>query len=85
MSQDKMDFARRLVPQKKVTEFSTPQDQPLLLQNTNDAAGALSISQRKILKLTHRNQVPHVRIGRRVLYDPRDLLSFIDRQKGGCS
>jgi len=54
---------------------------PLLL-NTRETAATLSISPRKLWSLTNRNDIPHVRIGRRVLYDPRDLRLWIDKQKG---
>ena len=55
---------------------------PLLL-NARDAAKALSICERTLWKMSHEDKViPHVRIGKRVLYDPRDLTEWIDRQKG---
>lgn len=49
-----------------------------------EAAKALRISQRKLWQLTHDEHLPCVRIGRRVLYDPQDLLSWIDGRKGGA-
>ncbi len=52
-----------------------------LLLNTRDAAKALSIGLRKLWSLTDCGEIPCVRIGRRVLYDPRDLMTFIDGQK----
>lgn len=54
---------------------------PLLI-NTRDAARALSISTRKLWELTNCREIPSVRIGRRVLYDPSDLRAWIDKQKG---
>lgn len=56
---------------------------PQLLINARDAAKALAISERKLWELTNGKAIPCVRIGRRVLYDPCDLQSWIGRQKGG--
>ncbi|MBL7141308.1 MAG: helix-turn-helix domain-containing protein [Planctomycetes bacterium] len=53
---------------------------PLLL-NAKQTAAALGISPRKLWELTNRGEAPCVRIGRRVLYDPRDLAAWIDAQK----
>ena len=57
-----------------------------LLLTPRDAAKALSISERTLWSLTQRGDVPVVRLGRSVRYDPRDLTAFIDRMKagGGC-
>ncbi len=52
-----------------------------LLLNTRDAAKALSIGLRKLWSLTDCGEILCVHIGRRVLYDPADLQTFIDRQK----
>ena len=54
---------------------------PLLL-SAKDAARALAISTRKLWELTNCRDIPSVRIGRRVLCDPRDLQAWIDKQKG---
>ncbi|HUT58339.1 MAG TPA: helix-turn-helix domain-containing protein [Phycisphaerae bacterium] len=61
---------------------TTPAVAPLLLSAFR-AAKALDISERKLWELTDpRGPIPCVRIGRRVLYDPRDLQAYIDQQKG---
>ena len=52
-----------------------------LLIGARDAAKALAISERTLWGLTNGGGLPHVRIGRRVLYDPRDLKAWIDQQK----
>ena len=52
-----------------------------LLINAKDAAGSLAISPRKLWELTNCGDIPRVRIGTRVLYDPRDLQEYIDKQK----
>ena len=54
-----------------------------LLITARDAAKALSIGQRKLWELTNRREIPHVRIGRAVRYDPRDLEQWIATQKHG--
>jgi len=54
-----------------------------LLITARDAAKALAIGQRKLWELTNRHEIPHVRIGRAVRYDPRDLEQWIATQKHG--
>ena len=53
----------------------------VLLLNAKDTAEALSIGLRKLWELTNRGEIPCVRIGRRVLYDPQDLRAWIEQQK----
>lgn len=55
---------------------------PLLI-GSREAAQALSVCERTLWELTNRGDMPCVRIGRRVLYSPADLRTWIDRQKGG--
>ena len=55
----------------------------VLLLNAKTAARALSISTRKLWELTNCREIPCVRVGRRVLYDPSDLRAWIDKQKKG--
>ncbi len=62
------------------TSFNGRQHDSLLL-NARDTAKALSIGQRKLWELTNCREIPCVRIGRRVLYDPADLRAFIEKQK----
>lgn len=55
-----------------------------LLLSTREAAEALSVCQKTLWALTQpRGDLPAVRIGRRVLYDPGDLRAWINRQKNG--
>ncbi len=54
-------------------------EQPLL--RPRDAARALAISPRLLWSLTNRGEIPVVRIGRAVRYDPHDLRRWIDEQK----
>ena len=53
---------------------------PLLL-GTRRAAAVLGLSERTLWRLTKSGEVPHVRIGRRVLYDPDDLRAWVESLK----
>jgi excisionase family DNA binding protein len=52
-----------------------------LLLTARDAAKALAISERTLWTLTNRGDVPVVRLGRSVRYDPDDLRAFVKRSK----
>jgi excisionase family DNA binding protein len=54
-----------------------------LLLKPLDAAEALSISPRKLWAMTNAGEIPRVRFGKSVRYDPADLREWIDAQKGG--
>jgi len=56
--------------------------EPILI-DANAAARALGICSKTVWSLTNRGDLPCVRIGQRVLYDPHDLRSWVDRQKTG--
>ena len=45
------------------------------------AAAALSIGVRLLWTITANGDLASVRIGRRVLYDPRDLAEFVERNR----
>jgi predicted DNA-binding transcriptional regulator AlpA len=62
-----------------VTEQASSQFR--LLLNARDAATALAISPRKLWELTNGGDIPCVRIGRAVRYDPADLQDWIAGQK----
>jgi len=54
-----------------------------LLLAAREAAEALSVCEKTLWSMTApRGDLPAVRIGRRVLYDPRDLRDLIQRRKG---
>ena len=65
--------------------FLAPANRPniKLLFKPSDAAEALSISPRKLWAMTNSGEIPSVRFGRSVRYDPADLREWIDSQKGG--
>jgi excisionase family DNA binding protein len=52
-----------------------------LLWTSREAAAALCISDRTLWKLTKEGNIPCVRIGRAVRYDPADIRTWIDAQK----
>lgn len=52
-----------------------------LLVGAKEAARSLGISERTLWSLTKRAKVPHVRLGRRVLYDPDDLRAWVQGLK----
>jgi excisionase family DNA binding protein len=51
------------------------------LLTEKEAASALSISPRKLWELRNRGEVPHVRFGRSVRYDPDDLKNWLKSRK----
>lgn len=54
---------------------------PPFLVNAKSAARLLGISERTLWSLSDCGKLASVKIGRRRLYDPRDLTAFVDRQK----
>ncbi|NQU22272.1 MAG: helix-turn-helix domain-containing protein [Candidatus Nealsonbacteria bacterium] len=54
------------------------------LWKPDQAARALAISSRKLWAMTNAGEIPCVRLGRAVRYDPADLLEWIEEQKGRC-
>ena len=59
-----------------------PNEIPGLLRS-DEAAKLLAISLRKLWTLADQGEIPVVRIGRSVRYDPTDLQNYIERQKHG--
>jgi len=53
----------------------------VMLFTAPEAAKALAISPRTLWSLTDSGEIPCVRIGRAVRYDPADLRALIDRRK----
>ena len=51
------------------------------LLRSDEAARLLAISPRKLWTLADDGEIPVVRIGRSVRYDPADLRDYIERQK----
>jgi len=52
-----------------------------LLLSARDTAAALGVCERTLWERTRTGEIPCVRIGRRVLYEPRDLEAWIAQQK----
>jgi len=53
------------------------------LMTADQAAKALGVSPRTVWTLTQEGALTCVRIGRRVLYDPADVRTFVDRCREG--
>ena len=64
---------------------TTPDDNPLRLAlRPRDAAVALGIGTRKLWSLTNAGQIPHLRIGRTIVYPVEQLRDWLAGQaKGG--
>jgi len=75
------------VPPLKNTILTRPAAQFVrMLLTTREAASALAVSPRLLWTLTHRGELPCLRLpgrgkARAIRYDVRDLLAWIDRQK----
>ena len=54
---------------------------PALLLTARAAAKAMMICERSLWDLSRKGEIPVVRIGRSVRYDPRDLTRWIEQQK----
>lgn len=54
-----------------------------LLLDLHEVARALHVSERTAWGLVKAGDLPAVRIGRRLLFDPADLRAYIERQKTG--
>lgn len=64
---------------------TAPQAAGQLLLSAREAARALGIGERTLWTQTRAGGLPCIRIGRRVLYAPRDLEVWIDgRRRGGA-
>ena len=58
-----------------------PNGLPPRLLSQHEAAAYLGISYWTLRDLTFRGEVPHVKIGRRILVDRLDLDAYLDRAK----
>lgn len=58
-----------------------PNELPPRLLSQQEAAAYLGISYWTLRDLTFRGEVPHVKIGRRILVDRLDLDTYLDRIK----
>jgi excisionase family DNA binding protein len=54
---------------------------PPLLVDVQQAAGLLSLSDRTIRTLVKRGELPHVRIGSRLLFIPKDLARWVEARR----
>lgn len=54
-----------------------------VLVNAKEASKMLSVSERMLWTLTNQGEVPAIRIGRSVRYDPADIWAYVDRKRTG--
>lgn len=59
-------------------------DDCICLVRSSQAAEMLAVCERKLWELGNCGEIPRVKIGRAVRYDPRDLMAWIEKQKS-CS
>jgi len=64
-----------------IAQSTQNQEMPRLLVTAREAAKMLSICEKTLWTLTKNGQIPSVRIGAAVRYDPRDLTRWIDSAK----
>ena len=68
--------------------YDPPIDPPPQLLNPREAAKLLNVCEKTLWSLANHGEIPVVRIGRSVRYDPRDLARWIAANKsvgGNCS
>ena len=53
---------------------------PCLAMRPREAAAALGISERLLWEWTDRGQVPHIRMGKAILYPVNTLRNWLDQQ-----
>lgn len=78
---DLMRSTTYLFPGEPVFEPS-PAPAALQLLTPREAAKFLAVCEKTLFNLADRGEIPVVRIGRSVRYDPRDLSHFIEKSKG---
>ena len=73
--------AKRARPARAAGQQSDRPDTERLLVTEREAAHQLSMSPRKLWELRNRGEIPCVRFGRIVRYDPKDLKAWIIAHK----
>ena len=71
------------MPQKRTSAIPSTPETPRLL-TLKAAAAYLSCSLWAMREFQWGQTIPHIRIGRRVLFDRRDLDSFVESRKGAA-
>lgn len=79
---DRLDHVPPFSPSLPDTERPVPES---LALSAREAAKALGIGARTLWVITNRNEIPHVRIGRRVLYPRAALVDWLaERSRKGA-
>ena len=68
-------------PRSVATTSGSPAPQEPLLVSAAAAAELLGVSSRTLWSLTHTGDMPFVRMGRRIMYSPESLRSWIAAQE----
>jgi excisionase family DNA binding protein len=58
-------------------------DLPSLLLSIKQAATALSVSERTVWTMVHNGELPHMRLGRRLLFSRTALEAWVARRQTG--
>jgi excisionase family DNA binding protein len=58
--------------------------EPSLLLSMKEAASALCVSERTVWTLVHNGELPHMRLGRRLLFSRTALAAWIARMESKC-
>jgi excisionase family DNA binding protein len=80
MSRSSRDSISHAQPSRKRTGTAGPV-LPRRLVSLADASDYLSVSDWTVRQMVWRGDIPHVRLGKRILIDARDLDGWIDRAK----
>lgn len=60
------------------SESSTPAASPKLTLNCSEAAVMLGVSERHLWTQTKARRIPHVKIGKRVVYPVKELTAWLE-------
>lgn len=81
-----LSFSRGLATPRQIPGSTlTPSSQEPLLVSAAVATELLGVSPRTLWTLTHEGGLPHVKMGRRVLYSPDSLRAWIIAQEVHCT
>lgn len=77
-----MTAPRTPATKKPAVESPAPAIQALALR-PREAAQALGIGETLLWSMTNRNEIPHVRFGRAILYPVADLQAWLSKRAAG--
>jgi len=80
-----MNAGAKLMTPSSTRDTETSGTAEALLLTPREAAARLRLSDRTLWSLTRAGEIPAIRIGRSVRYDPRDLAKWIASKKQGTA